>query len=69
MSEHYSLAKTPDLAKRVSTLGALSPQRSQLRRKEPETMADNEFRISKVPPRSALLAGTQTRPPSEGELP
>src|SRR6267378_5253195 len=36
VSERYSLAKTPDLAKRVSTLGSLSPQRSQLRRKEPE---------------------------------
>jgi len=50
--ERYSPAKTPDLAKRVSTLGSSSRQRSQLRRKEPETMADNEFRISEVLPGS-----------------
>src|ERR1700757_1035881 len=37
VSERYCPAKTPDLAKCVSTLGSPGPQRSQPRRKEPET--------------------------------
>jgi hypothetical protein len=47
-SERYSPAKTPDLAKHVSTPGSSSPQPSQLRRKQPEAMVDNEFRIGEV---------------------
>src|SRR5439155_3658625 len=68
VSERYSPARTPDLAKRVSKIGSRAPhlnprkqscrpQRPQLRRNEAETMADNEFRISEVPPGSALLVG------------
>src|SRR5258706_12485035 len=66
--EHWFRATTPDLARHVSKTGlraphlnprkqSCRPQRPRLRRKEPETMADNEFRISEVPPGSALLVG------------
>src|SRR5919108_5454355 len=38
-----------DLAKRVLQIGSNSPQWPRLRRREPETMPDNDVRISEVP--------------------
>src|SRR2546429_6794871 len=57
-NERFSQEKTPDLAKRALQTGSrvprlnlrrqsCHPQQPQLRRKEPETMADNELRIDR----------------------
>src|SRR5258708_34187604 len=57
---------TRNSARRVSKTGLAGPQvRSRQRsrspqlllRKEPAALKDNEFRVSKVPPGSALLVG------------
>src|SRR5439155_22500549 len=59
-NERFSQEKTPDLAKRALQTGSrvprlnrrrqsCHPRQPQLRRKEPETMADNELRIEEIP--------------------
>src|SRR5215472_4205169 len=72
VSQRYSRAKTPDLAKRALQTGSrapllsprmqrsCSPRRPQLRPKDPQTRAGNDFRISEVQ-HDALSGVAQTR--------